>query len=96
MSVAKQTRLELARILRRRRRREVIDSASILGARRISQPKMGFITEILRTRCSEKTVGIAFIVSCLAGGFVGSRLGRALAQWENQNQPMKRERKNVH
>ncbi|KAI8010684.1 hypothetical protein LOK49_LG06G03066 [Camellia lanceoleosa] len=65
------------RVRRRRRRREVLDFASILGVRRISQPKMGFITEILRRRYSEKTVGIGLIVACLAGGFVGSRLGPA-------------------
>ncbi|CAL5392974.1 unnamed protein product [Camellia sinensis] len=53
---------------------------------------MGFVNEILRRRCSEKAVVIVMIVSCLAGGFVGSRLGLALTQWENQNRPMKRYR----
>ncbi|KAL7251855.1 hypothetical protein ACSBR1_013664 [Camellia fascicularis] len=51
---------------------------------------MGLVTEILRKRCSEKAVVIVTIVSCLAGGYVGSRLGTALARWENQNRPMKR------
>ncbi|KAL7251857.1 hypothetical protein ACSBR1_013664 [Camellia fascicularis] len=38
---------------------------------------MGLVTEILRKRCSEKAVVIVTIVSCLAGGYVGSRLGTA-------------------